>query len=383
MHLFISAGEPSGDLHGANLIRALQARYPGLRVTGFGGPRMEAAGGELLYRLTDLAVMWFGQVFANILTFFRLARKARKHFESERPDAVILIDYPGFNFALAKRAHAAGIPVYFFVPPQLWAWAGWRVKKVRRWFDGVLTALPFEEQWYRERGVRTRFVGHPYYDELAARPLDSAFTEEQRGRGGPIVALLPGSRNQEVAKNFADMLSVAKKVHAARPDARFLVASFNAGQAETARQAADAAGLPIEFHVGKTPEIIELADCCVAVSGSVSLEIMYRLKPAAIVYRGGLFLRVASWLLMKVKYITLVNLMADEEVYPEFATFREQSAAITGRVLTWLNDPVARGAVVDRLRQVRDTVAVPGACGRAADFLLEAVRSGQPRRTAA
>ncbi|MDB5311207.1 MAG: lpxB [Gemmataceae bacterium] len=383
MHLFISAGEPSGDLHGANLIRALKARHPGIRITGFGGPRMEAVGADLLYRLTDLAVMWFGQVFANILTFFRLARRARRHFETDRPDAVVLIDYPGFHFALAKRAHAAGIPVYFFVPPQLWGWAGWRVKKVRRWFDGVLTALPFEEKWYRERGVNTHYVGHPYYDELAVQPLDAKFLGEYRGKGGPVVALLPGSRNQEVAKNFSDMLSAARQIHAARPDVRFLVASFNARQAEAVRETAKEASLPIEIHVGRTPEIIELADCCVAVSGSVSLEMMYRLKPAVITYRGGLFLRIASWALMTVKYITLVNLLANEEVYPEFGTYRDRSDDIASHILTWLNDPAARAGRVDRLRQLREEVARPGACARAADFLLETVRLRAGARTAA
>src|SRR5439155_26903565 len=179
MHVFISAGEPSGDLHGANLIRALQARSPGIRISGFGGERMQAAGAGLLFRLTDLAVMWFAQVLFRIRTFVRLARQAQTHFETTRPDAVVLIDYPGFHFALAKRAHAAGIPVYFFVPPQLWAWAGWRVKKVRKWFDGVLTALPFEEDWYRQRGVNTRHVGHPYFDELAEQKLDADFLAKE------------------------------------------------------------------------------------------------------------------------------------------------------------------------------------------------------------
>ena len=118
MHVFISAGEPSGDLHGANLIRALRSQHPGIRITGFGGDRMDAAGAQLLFKLTSLAVMWFGKVLANIRTFVGLARQAEASFQTDRPDAVVLIDYPGFNFALAKRAHAAGIPVYFFVPPQ-------------------------------------------------------------------------------------------------------------------------------------------------------------------------------------------------------------------------------------------------------------------------
>jgi lipid-A-disaccharide synthase len=384
MHLFISAGEPSGDLHGENLIRALRAHNPGIRITGFGGPRMEAAGAGLLFRLTDLAVMWFGKVLANILTFLRLAKTARRHFETDRPDAVILIDYPGFHFVLAKHAHAAGIPVYFFVPPQLWAWAGWRVKKVRRWFDGVLTALPFEETWYRERGVSTHYVGHPYYDELASQQLDSGFLAEQRGRGGPVVALLPGSRNAEVARNFPGMLRAAQRVHAQRPDVRFLVASFSNYQATAAEELAADSGLPIEFHVGRTPEVIELADCCLSVSGSVSLELMYRLKPTAIVYRVGTLLWLAgAYVLLKARFITLVNLLAGEAVFPEYPTCRDRSAELAGHVLEWLNDPTAREERVARLRRLRDEIARPGACDRAAVFLMERLSGTLPPRAAA
>lgn len=384
MHLFISAGEPSGDLHGANLVRALKARHPGITITGFGGDRMEAAGAGLLFKLTGLAVMWFGKVIASLRTFFRLAKQTEEHFRAVRPDAVVLIDYPGFHFALAKRAHAAGIPVYFFVPPQLWGWAGWRVKKVRRWFAGVLTALPFEEEWYRTRGVNTHYVGHPYYDELAAQPLNAAFLAEQRGKGGPVVAILPGSRNQEVARNFADMLAAARKVHAVRPGVRFLVASFNEHQAAMAEQMAEGSGLPIEFHVGRTPEIIELADCCVSVSGSVSLEMMYRLKPAVILYKvGPVFWALAYFVFKAVKYITLVNLLADDEIYPEFGTCRDRTGEIADQVVTWLNDPSARQDRVNRLRKLRDEVARPGACDRAAAYLLETLHNNAQERAAA
>ncbi len=378
MHLFISAGEPSGDLHGANLIRALREQHPGIRITGFGGDKMEAAGAELLFKLTSLAVMWFGKVLASIRTFIGLAKQAERHLQTDRPDLVVLIDYPGFNFALAKRAHALGIPVYFFVPPQLWGWAGWRVRKVRKWFTGVLTALPFEEEWYRERGVATHYVGHPYYDELAVQKLDAGFLSEERLHGAPIVAILPGSRNQEVARNFADMLAAARRIRAARPDVRFLVASFNEHQAEAARAMAKEAGVPMAFHVGRTPEIIELAECCLSVSGSVSLEMMYRLKPAAILYRVGTVHWLAGRYVLKMaRYITLVNLLGGKEIYPEYPTCRDRSVELAGHVLKWLNDPAARAECVRELRAVRDAVGRTGACNRAAAFLLESLTSSR------
>src|SRR5688500_2980528 len=149
MRLFFSVGEPSGDLHGANLIRDLKARRPDLECVGYGGPRMQAAGCHLHFDLTSLAVMWIGRVLLNLRTFFRLRDQAKAYFDRERPDAVVLIDFPGFNWHIAAAAKERGIPVFYYGVPQLWAWAPWRVKKMRRTVDHALCKLPFEETWLR------------------------------------------------------------------------------------------------------------------------------------------------------------------------------------------------------------------------------------------
>jgi len=153
MRIFLSAGEPSGDLHGSHLARALRQAHPGVDCVGFGGERMEAAGCRLLYPLCRHALMGFVRVFAHLAALARLLRQADAFFEEQRPDAVVLIDFPGFHWWLARRAKAHGIPVFYFVPPQLWAWAGWRVKKVKRTVDLWLCSLPFEPTWSRARGV--------------------------------------------------------------------------------------------------------------------------------------------------------------------------------------------------------------------------------------
>src|SRR5258708_3088494 len=204
MRVFICAGEPSGDLHGANLVRAFRRLNPGIECVGFGGERMEEAGCRLVYPLCRLAVMWFARVLANAPTFLELLSRADRYFRHHRPDAVVLIDYPGFNWWMARRAHFHGIPVFYFVPPQLWAWAGWRVEKMRRFVDHVLCTLPFEPAWYQERGVAAHYVGHPYFDELGHQQLDAPFLAEH-GNGGPIVGLLPGSRTQEIHRNLSTM----------------------------------------------------------------------------------------------------------------------------------------------------------------------------------
>jgi lipid-A-disaccharide synthase len=376
MRLFLCAGEPSGDLHGASLIRSLRQLQPNLEFVGYGGDRMAAEGCRLLYPLCHLAVMWFARVLAHAPTFLRLVSEADRYFRHHRPDAVVLIDYPGFNWWMARRAHFHGIPVFYFVPPQLWAWAGWRVEKMRRHVDHVLCTLPFEPAWYHERGVNAHYVGHPYFDELAHQRLDPGFLAEHAG--GPVVGLLPGSRTQEVQRNLSTLVRAAQHVHAARPDARFLVACFRPAQQQYIDAYLAKRDLPIQTFVGRTPEIIALSHAAVAVSGSVGLELLYRGTPSAVVYRIG---KLDLWVgkkFMTSRYISLVNLLAEKELFPEFLTDRCEAAAIAERVLTWLNDPVAYAAVCAELAALRWRVAEPGACERAAAYVLGALaRRGQ------
>jgi lipid-A-disaccharide synthase len=374
MRIFFSVGEPSGDIHGANLIRALRGQRPDAGFLGFGGERMRAAGCDLLYPLCRHAVMGVTRVLQHAATFVKLIGQADRCFRRERPDAVVLIDYPGFNWWIARRARAQGIPVFYFVPPQLWAWAGWRVKKMRRYVDHVLCTLPFERAWYGARGIDAHYVGHPFFDELVHQRLDPAFLGEQRRSRRPIVALLPGSRNQEVERNLTTLYRAAADIHRKRPDVRFLTACF---QPHQQRMIDDYMRrhepLPLETCVGRTPEILELAEAVVAVSGSVSLELLWRAKPSVIVYRmGTLQNRLVHWL-VNVKYMSLVNLLLGKELYPEYATSRCEGAAVAEHVLRWLNEPAARAALRGELLALRDRVAVPGACQRAAAYILDAL----------
>ena len=185
MRIFLSAGEPSGDLHAANLIQSLRKRWPDAEFVGYGGPRMAQAGAEVLFPLVEMAVMWFLRVLLNLPKFMALVDQADRYFRDERPDAVVLIDYPGLHWWIARKAKERGIPVFYYVPPQIWAWAGWRVKKVKKYVDHVLCSLPFEPAWYHERGViQAKYVGHPYFDELAERVLDETFLDAETCPGG-------------------------------------------------------------------------------------------------------------------------------------------------------------------------------------------------------
>jgi lipid-A-disaccharide synthase len=370
MRIFLCAGEPSGDLHGSNLIRALRSRRPDIDFVGFGGERMRDAGCRLLFPLCELAVMWFARVLAHAPLFLQLLSRADRYFRHRRPDAVVLIDYPGFNWWLARRAHFHGIPVFYFVPPQIWAWADWRVHKMRRFVDHVLCSLPFEKVWYENRGVRACYVGHPYFDELSRQRLDNTFLREFGHDGSPQIALLPGSRTQEVKLNWPTLQRAASLIREACPTTRFLVACFKESQREQIDNRLRSSDLPVKTFVGRTPEVIHLADACVAVSGSVGLELLYRGKPSVVTYRISALARTISRPFIKSRYISLVNLLADEGVYPEFLSHRCEAEAIAAEVARWLREPAAHGEVCRQLAELRHRVAEPGACDRSADHIL-------------
>ncbi len=396
LRIFFSAGEPSGDLHGANLIRQLLHRDGRIEAVGYGGPQMAAAGCHLHADLTALAVMWFARVLCNLHKFWDLVGRADRYFRHHRPDAVVLIDYPGFNWWIARRAMVHGIPVFYFMPPQIWAWAQWRVEKMRRLADHVLCSLPFEASWLRAHGCNATFIGHPYFDEIRRQALDESFLAQACRGSGPLVTILPGSRTQEVTNNLKWFLKASGYVREAVPNVRFAVAAFKPHQAAiAARQAADA-GLALEVYTGKTPELIRLADCCMACSGSVSLELLYQTKPTVILYWISPFAYRVQELFRKVKYITLVNLLAADELFPEditpydpgqadadrvlfpeYLTCEDKSAQIAKHVVQWLTDCSAREGLVARLAQLKAAVAHGGASARAAEYVLDAL--GQKR----
>ncbi len=378
MRIFLSTGEPSGDLHAANLIHSLKRLRPDVEVVGFGGPRMAEAGGKVLYPLVNLAVMWFLRVLLNLNKFFKLLDDAEAEFVKDRPDAVVLIDYPGFHWHLARRAKKHGIPVFYYVPPQIWAWAGWRVEKVKKFVDHVLCSLPFEPAWYHERGFPGAVhVGHPYFDELAERVLDDRFIAELSSRPGPLVAILPGSRTQELTRNLPIMFQAAAKLSETRPDVRFAVACLHARHRDLALQILDQSclALDIEIHAARTPELIRVADVAWAVSGSVGLELMVEALPTVVLYKIKPFDLWVARHFIKSKYISLVNLLADAEVMPEYLTPIDVSGELAAHAARWLGDPLERRKASLALAELRDRVAVPGASDRAAGRIVAVIEA--------
>jgi lipid-A-disaccharide synthase len=333
--------------------------------------------------LCELAVIGFIRVFMMLPQFIRLLLLANRFFKEHRPDAVVLIDYPGFHWWLARRARAHNIKVFYFVPPQIWAWAGWRVNKMRRFVDHVLCTLEFEEKWYQSRGVDARFVGHPYFDELAEQQLHARFVEEHQEKPGTRIALLPGSRNQEIENNWPTILAAAKHIYQKRPDVRFLVACFKEKHQVQIKRTLEDCDLPIEVFTGRTPEIIYLAHSCIAVSGSVSLELLYRKKPSVVIFLAGWFVLKVAYILKTCRFISLVNLLAHKELFPEFLGHRVNPTKLAEPVLDWLSNQEKHQTCIRELDILKSQVAKPGACKEAAcEIWLELHRLEKASRAA-
>jgi len=402
MRVFLSAGEPSGDHHAAALVRSLKTRQPGVECVGLGGPCMAAAGCRLIADLTQLAVMWFLRVILNLHRFVDLARRAERSFLDARPDVCVLVDFPGFHWWLAWRAKRHGIPVVFYCPPQIWAWGSWRIRKMRRLVDHVLSALPFEHDWFLAQGMPSTLVGHPFFDELVAREPDVAGPLPDRS-GRPIVLLLPGSRGQEIEANLASILRAAAATARRVPDARFVVGALHEQHAARVQETIAAVGpevegLDLRIETGRTRSLMRQAACAIAVSGSVSLELLAARVPTVIVYRiSGLAHVVQSWF-RQARFITLVNLLAAREpvgptrpewrpplavapadpeaIYPEYLAVQDPAVQIAGHVVEWLTRPQLREGVVRRLDAVAGLVSHGGSADRAAAAVLAI---GRPR----
>lgn len=389
MRIFFSVGEPSGDLHGANLIKDLQALNPQIEAVGFGGPKMADAGCALLFDLTSLAVMGLWNVLLNIRKFFALLAEADQYFAENKVDAVVLIDYPGFNWHIARKARKHNVEVFYYGVPQMWAWLPGRVRKLRRLVDHVLCKLPFEVDWFNERGCRAQYVGHPYFDELVRYSYDQDFlTAHAAPDDTKKLVLLPGSRTQEVKRNLPGLLQAAQYVRERHPTLQVAVAFFRQSQADYAIEAL-AADRDAELFVGRTPELISLADACIACSGSVSLELLYHRKPTVIVYQVSSWVMFLQKILLRCQFITLVNLLSLRQIersqnpvydpcdpnsnvpMPEFLTADDSSREVAQWIVRWLDDPQLHAAKVEQLGRLARGFAHPGASKQAARFILD------------
>lgn len=375
--MFICAGEHSGDSHGAALAKRLRQRVPDVVLEGLGGPLMREAGVALRMDLVQHHVMGLLPVLPKLPFFSAVMNETAAYLAANRPDVVVPIDNPGFNLRLAARAKALGIPVCYYVSPQVWAWNPGRIHKIARRVDHMMLLFPFEQAIYDKVGVPCTFVGHPLFDELRTRRPSPAF---RSGLGlapdEPLLGLLPGSRRQEVERNLPLELRAAVLVAQADPRVRFAVpvAQPSLRPLVEALVAQHAPGLSIMVLDGKASDIARVARAALCASGTATLELLHYECPMVVVYQGSWLQELFVRRLLITKWIGLVNILAQRELCPEFASARDTSAEIATAALGLLGNGKARKKCLAGLGALKREVDQKGIHGRAADTVLKVAR---------
>ena len=374
--IFIVAGEASGDSHGAELVRALRELDPTVEVRGLGGPALMAAGMPSKIDFVAHSAMGVIPVIRKLGFFRRMLQETGDELVRDPPDVLVPIDYPGFNLRLAKAAREAGIFVCYYVAPQRWAWGEWKTRKLVRAVDHLLCLFPFEKPFFERFGIPTTFVGHPIFDALRAERNRAGFRESVgAGPTDPIVALLPGSRAQEIELNLPHMLEAARVVHAREADARFLVPCANPGLRGLieATVASHGAGLPVSIVDGHAREIARRARVAAVTSGTATLELLFHEVPMVVVYRGNdLAIRFVRRFLMRLPHISLVNILAGREIVKELVGGAWHAEDLATELLLVFREGRARKRCLGRLETLKREVSARGASKAAAEVILAA-----------
>ncbi len=359
--IFLVAGESSGDTHGANLVRALRESDPEIHFEGLGGQMMAAEGMTLRHDLAGEAIMGFAEVVKHFLPIRRLFLDTVAHLEATRPDCLVLIDYPGFNIRLAKEAQRLGIPVVYYISPQVWAWKKKRVHTLARCVRKMLVIFPFEEAIYRAVGMDCTYVGHPLLDHAAG-------FEPEGPAEACLVGVLPGSREQEIARLLPSMIEVARGIRERYPEARFAAPAVNEDRA--AQVQALAGGFPLDIAVGGMYEVLSRARFCLVASGTATLETALFGVPMVILYRvNPVSYRLARWL-VDVEHIGMVNILAGRRIVPEYVQHEVRPETILSEALELMEDGPMRECMLADLGAVRENMGGGGASRRAAAEIL-------------
>jgi len=374
--LLLSCGEASGDLYAGELTRELFALDPALTITGLGGPQLAAAGGRLIDDYRDLAVTGLTEAIAKLPRSLEARRALVADAQRARPDALILIDFPDFNFRLAPPIKRLGVPVIYYISPQIWAWRPGRLATIRKIADCVLVIFPFEESIYREGGVPVEFVGHPLVDLAKPSAGREAFLSA-RGLSpeAPTVAILPGSRPNEVSRILPDLVAAARQIRAAVPAAQFIVARaprLGDGLFERVRARELGAAAIVE---GDTDTVLASADVALTASGTATVQAALHDTPMVIVYRVSPLSYRLLRRLVTVETIGMVNLIAGERIVPELVQEAFTADAVAREAISMLTDASRAAAIRAGLATVRARLGGPGASRRAAQAVMRVLQS--------
>jgi lipid-A-disaccharide synthase len=369
MKYYIIAGEASGDLHGANLIKSLKKVDPQAVVRAWGGDLMEAAGADVVKHYRDLAFMGFVEVLFNLRTIFRNISFCKEDIEAFRPDVIVFIDYPGFNLRIAKWAKREGYSTHYYISPQLWAWKENRIKAVKRDVDAMYVILPFEKEFYENKhDFPVHFVGHPLLDAISERPQKDIFEfRKQHGLNDkPIIALLPGSRKQEISKMLSVMLDIVDDF----PDYQFVIAGAPSQEAEFYKPFIQKE--QVHLLLDKTYDLLSLSTAALVTSGTATLETALFKVPQVVCYKGSRISYEIAKRVIHLKYISLVNLILDKEVVTELIQ-TEFTADRLREELQKILDPYHRAKLFLDYYDLEKKLGGKGASDTTAHLIYEAI----------
>lgn len=371
MKYYLIAGERSGDLHGANLIKALKKEDTQAQIRCWGGDAMEQAGGELVVHYRELAFMGFWEVFKNLFTIRKFLRKCEQDLIVYQPDVLILIDYAGFNMRMAKFAKNKGILNYYYISPKLWAWNQGRARKVKAYVDKMFVILPFEKDFYRQFDYPVEYVGNPLLDAIREFAPQQDFRRTYGLDERPVIAVLPGSRQQEVSNMLRTMLELAPKF----PDFQFAVAAVNNlpdSMYAEARQKEN-----VVVIEGKTYDILHQAHAALVTSGTATLETALFEVPQLICYKTSVVSYKIAKALIKVPFIGLVNLIAEEEVVPELIQQDFNTARLQSELKKIVSETPEREAQLRAYQRIKHMLGKERASEKTARLMVTSLKEKQ------
>ena len=366
MKYYVVAGEASGDLHASNLMRSIARKDSSAQFRCFGGDMMKAAGGELVKHYRELAYMGIWPVITHLGTILGGAKLCFRDIMEWKPDVVILVDYPGFNLSIAKKVHKKGIPVYYYISPKIWAWKSYRIKNIRRDVDELFSILPFEVDFFRRHSYNIRYVGNPTVDEIEAYKACSTRKPALEDDGRRVIALLAGSRRQEISRNLPVMLEAIKNIDCIRP-----VLACAPG-IEPAFYDSIIKGVEVEKVYGNTFGVLESAYAALVTSGTATLETALFDVPQVVCYRVPVSwaAQIIRKLFIKVRFVSLVNLVSFSEVVPELLGGDMNPENVHEHLLPLLSDTTERRMQLEGYIQMKGILGPAGAPDRAAEQIV-------------
>lgn len=370
--ILIIAGEASGDLHAAHLVKSLKSLDPHIEVFGAGGKQMEEAGVEIIYDIVELAVVGFIEVIKHFHTFKYVLEKLLILLETRKPDVVILVDYPGFNMRFAKYVKEKNIPIVYYISPQVWAWGQNRIAEIKKLVDKMIVIFGFEEGLYKQAGVKVSFIGHPFLDIVHSDWKKEETIKHLRLKHHSVkIALLPGSRQKEVERHLPEMLKACELIRAKLPEAEFILSRRKELGNSTYNKIISGSKIKPHSLENRPYEIMEISDLVIVSSGSATLETAIMEKPMVIIYKTSFLTWFLARNLIKIPDIGLVNIVAGKRIVPELIQFKATAKNIAAISLDILNNKEKRQDIKDGLRKLKGKLGEKGAASRAAHLIIQ------------